>query len=249
VSFREIIRNSSRTRKTKIVLALDLEDSDRRHLLQRSTEMLRQVSEYICAVKINRQLVLSLGLRDGVDRIVAVAHELGLPTIMDAKLNDVGHTNEFMMRSYAGTGFDGIIASPVAGWEGGLDSVFRLADAQGKGVILLVYMSNPGAETYYSVKTETTNGKSRPMFELFAENAVQWKAEGVIVGATRPETIMRVRELVGPTMAIFSPGVGVQGGDPKKAMVAGSDYLIVGRAIYAEPDPSNAAKHYRDIIS
>jgi orotidine-5'-phosphate decarboxylase len=211
--------------------------------------MLRQVSEYICAVKINRQLVLSLGLRDGVDDIVDVAHELGLPTIMDAKLNDVGHTNEFMMRSYADIGFDAIIASPVAGWEGGLDSVFRLASSQGKGVILLVYMSNPGAETYYSMKTAATNGKSRMLFELFAENAVQWKAQGVIVGATRPEIISRVRELVGPTMAIFSPGVGVQGGDPKRTMVAGSDYLIVGRAIYAEADPSDAAKRYRDVIT
>jgi orotidine-5'-phosphate decarboxylase len=226
---------------------LDLEDPDRRRLIKRSGEMLRQVSEYICAVKINRQLVLSLGLRDGVDSIVALAHELGLPAIMDAKLNDVGHTNEFMMRSYADAGFDGIIASPVVGWDDGLDSVFRIANSQGKGVILLVYMSNPGAVTYYSLKIAATNGKSRPVFELFAETAVKWKAHGVIVGATRPEVISKVRKLVGSTIAIFSPGVGAQGGDPRKALVAGSDYLIVGRAIYCEADPSNAAKRYRDL--
>jgi orotidine-5'-phosphate decarboxylase len=247
VSFEERIRNSSEAKRSRIVLALDVEDPDRSNLLRKSTEILRQVSKYICAVKINRQLVLSLGLREGVDSIVSMAHELSLPTIMDAKLNDVGHTNEFMMRAYVDIGFDGIIASPVAGWEGGLDSVFQLAASQGRGVILLVYMSNPGAETLYSQKIAPTNGKPRPVFELFAELAVQWKANGVIVGATKPEIITRVRELVGPSMAIFSPGVGAQGGDATKAMAAGSDYLIVGRSIYAATDPPYEARRYRDL--
>jgi orotidine-5'-phosphate decarboxylase len=247
VSFEERIRVASERNRSKIVLALDVGAPDRDSLLRKSAEILQQASMYICAVKINRQLVLSLGLRDGVDTIIRMAHELSLPTIMDAKLNDVGHTNEFMMRSYADIGFDGIIASPLAGWEGGLDSVFRLAGSLGRGVILLVYMSNPGAETLYSLKTAPINGKPRPVFELFAEMAVQWKANGVIVGATKPEIITRVRELVGPNVAIFSPGVGAQGGDPRKAIAAGSDYLIVGRSIYAQANPSDAAKHYRDM--
>jgi orotidine-5'-phosphate decarboxylase len=166
---------------------------------------------------------------------------------MDAKLNDVGHTNEFMTRSYIATGFDGIIASPVAGWEGGLDSVFQLTGSLGKGVILLVYMSNPGAEALYSLKTEPADGKPRPVFELFAEMAVQWKASGVIVGATKPDIISRVRNLVGPNMGIFSPGVGVQGGDAGKAIAAGADYLIVGRSIYGAGDPSDAARRHREL--
>jgi orotidine-5'-phosphate decarboxylase len=248
VSFEDKIRTASDANKSKIVLALDLEDSNRNTLLRRSSETLQKVSKYICAVKINRQLVLSLGLRDGVDTIVRMAHELSLPAIMDAKLNDVGHTNEFMMRAYADAGFDSIIASPVAGWEGGLDSVFQLAHSQSKAVILLVYMSNPGAEAVYSLKTAPTNGHPRQVFELFAEMAVQWKANGVIVGATKPEIITRVRELIGPKMAIFSPGVGAQGGDPGDAIAAGSDFLIVGRSIYSEPDPSDAARRFRDLI-
>jgi orotidine-5'-phosphate decarboxylase len=247
VSFEEKIRDASEANKSKIVLALDLEDPNRNSLLRKSREMLRKVGKYICAVKINRQLVLALGLHEGVDTIVEMAHELSLPTIMDAKLNDVGHTNEFMTRSYADAGFDGVIASPIAGWEGGLDSVFQSAHSRGKGVILLLYMSNPGAETLYSLQAIMENGKARPMFELFAEMAVQWRANGVIVGATRPEIVTRVRDLIGPNIAIFSPGIGAQGGDPRRALVAGSDYLIVGRSIYSQSDPSEAAKSYRDL--
>lgn len=247
MSFEEMIRKASHANESRIVLALDLENPDPKALLRRSVQILKEVSTYICAVKLNRQLVLSLGLREGVDRILKVAHELSLPTIMDAKINDVGHTNEFIMRSYIEAGFDGVIASPVVGWEGGLDSVFRLANSKGKAVILLVYMSNPGAETFYSLKTMPAVGNPRPVFELFAEMATEWKVNGVIVGATKPEIIARVRELVGHEVAIFSPGVGAQGGDAKRAIAAGSDYLIVGRSIYAEPNPSAAAKRYRDM--
>jgi orotidine-5'-phosphate decarboxylase len=247
VSFEDKIQAASKANKSRIVLALDLEDSNRSLLFRRSQEILRNVSKYICAVKINRQLVLSLGLHDGVDSIVSMAHDLSLPAIMDAKLNDVGHTNEFMTRSYNAAGFDGIIASPIVGWVGGLDSVFQVMHSQNKAVILLVYMSNPGAEGVYSLRAAPGDGKPKPIFEFLTEMALQWKANGVVVGATRPEIIARVRELVGRRISIFSPGVGAQGGDPRQAVDAGSDYLIVGRSIYLESDPSSAARHYRDL--
>lgn len=249
MSFEERIRKASDANKSRIVLALDPEDPDREKLTKRSKDILAEASKYICAVKINRQLVLALGLWHGVDSIVQMAHELSLPTIMDAKLNDVGHTNEFMARSYMDAGFGAIIVSPVVGWEGGLDSVFRLAMSRGRALILLTYMSNPGAEDFYSMKAARTNEIPRPVFEWFTELAVERKAHGLIVGATRPEIIKRVRELAGPGLAIYSPGIGAQGGNPKAALEAGSNYLIVGRAIYDAADPADAAKHYRDLTA
>jgi len=247
VSFEEMIRKASERNRSKIVLALDLEDPDPDTLLQRSSRILKESGEYVCAIKINRQLVLALGLRNGVDKLLKTAHESSLPTIMDAKLNDVGHTNEFMLRSYIDAGFDAVIASPLVGWEGGLDSVFRLAISTGRAVILLVYMSNPGADAFYSLRTMSATGKPKQVFELLAEMAIEWKANGVVVGATKPEIISSVRQLAGREMAIFSPGVGAQGGDARRAVEAGSDYLIVGRSIYTDPIPSAAAKRYRDM--
>ncbi len=249
MSFAEKIQKAAEVNKTRIVLALDLEREEPAQLAATSLGILRKVGKYVCAVKLNRQLVMSLGLHDGVDSVVRLAHDLSLPTIMDAKLNDVGHTNEFIARSYFDVGFDAIIASPVAGWENGLDRVFAEANSRGRAVILLVYMSNPGAEAFYSLAGAHGTGTPRPVFELLAEMAVQWRAHGVIVGATRPEVIARVRDLVGPELAIYSPGVGVQGGDAREALNAGSTYLIVGRAIYDAPDPEKAAKELRASIS
>ncbi len=248
MSFAEKIQNAAEASKSRIVLALDLEGKEPEQLAAKSEKLLRKVSRYICAVKVNRQLVMSLGL-GGVEPVVRLAHDLSLPTIMDAKLNDVGHTNEFMARSYFDVGFDAVIASPVAGWENGLDRVFAQANSRGRAVILLVYMSNPGAEAFYSLEGAHGRGAPRPVFELLAEMAVEWGAHGVIVGATRPEVIARVRELVGSKLAIYSPGVGAQGGDAKKALDAGSTYLIVGRAIYNAFDPEKAAMELRGSIS
>jgi orotidine-5'-phosphate decarboxylase len=228
-------RNQSRT-----VLALDLEGPDQQRLLEKSIRVLRSVKDVICAVKINRQLVLALGVRGVADSILRLANEFSLPAIMDAKLNDVGHTNEFMARTYFDSGFDAIIASPVAGWENGLDKVFEVAEAREKGVILLTYMSNPGAEPFYSLMARDGEDE-RPVFEILTRLAVKWKAHGLIVGATRPAITSRVRQLVGPSLDIYSPGVGAQGGNPGEAVNAGATYIIVGRAIYGSSDPRAAA--------
>jgi orotidine-5'-phosphate decarboxylase len=249
VNFDEKIASAAQKYKTRTVLALDLEEPEPERLATRSRKILDGVKELICAVKINRQLVLALGLRGVADSILKPANDYSLPTIMDAKLNDVGHTNEFMARTYFDLGFDAIIASPVVGWDNGLDTVFESARSRDKAVILLTYMSNPGAEAFYSLMAAQPHGGAKPVFEILTDLAMEWKAHGVVVGATKPEIIERVRALAGPTLPIYSPGVGAQGGDARKAITAGATYLIVGRSIYNAPDPVEAARSIRETTS
>lgn len=248
MAFEEEILRAAERNGTRAVLALDLEDADPSRLLKRSRDVLQSVGGLICGVKINRQLVMALGLGAVKDSILSLASDNGLPTIMDAKLNDVGHTNRFMARTYFDMGFDAVIASPVAGWENGLDTVFQAAKPAKKGVLLLTYMSNPGAERFYSLMAEQPDGHGKPVFEILTELAMEWKASGVIVGATQPQVIARVRELAGPKLPIYSPGVGAQGGNPTAAFEAGSTYLIVGRSIYNSPDPAKAAMEIKRSI-
>ena len=248
MSFEDRILRAADKNGTRTVLALDLEDANASRLLKRSREVLHSVQGLICGVKINRQLVMALGLNAVRDSIIKLANDFSLPTIMDAKLNDVGHTNRFMARTYFDMGFDAVIASPIAGWENGLDTVFEAAHSREKGVILLTYMSNPGAEAFYSLTTHQPDGHGKPVFEILTDLAVEWKAQGVIVGATQPQVISRVRQLAGPNLPIYSPGVGAQGGDPKTALDAGSTYLIVGRSIYNSSDPAKAAMEFRHPI-
>jgi len=245
VSFEEKILSVASRNQSRTVLALDLEDPDPSQLLSKSMDVVRSVGDLICAIKVNRQLILGLGLGAVADSIIKLANDFSIPTIMDAKLNDVGHTNEFMARTYFDAGFDAIIASPVAGWKDGLDMVFEAAASRKKGVLLLTYMSNPGAEAFYSLIADQGKGGKKPVFEVLTERALEWNAHGLIVGATRPQIISRVGQLVSSKLPIYSPGVGAQGGEAKRAVEAGATYLIVGRAIYASNDPRSAATRFR----
>jgi orotidine-5'-phosphate decarboxylase len=154
-----------------------------------------------------------------------------------------------MARTYFDMGFDAVIASPIAGWENGLDTVFEAANSRKKGVILLTHMSNPGAEAFYSLMAQQPDGHGKPVFEILTALAVEWKAKGVIVGATQPQVISRVRQLAGPNLPIYSPGVGAQGGDPKAALEAGSTFLVVGRSIYNSSEPAKAAMEFRRLLA
>jgi orotidine-5'-phosphate decarboxylase len=117
-TFKTSINQASERLKTKIVLALDLTDRDRTTLSTRCIDILEAASPYICALKLNRPLVLRLCLDREIKDLLERAHDLGLVTIMDAKLNDVAHTNLATAVQYFDAGFDALIASPFVGWEG-----------------------------------------------------------------------------------------------------------------------------------
>jgi len=237
--------DSSHAKESRIVLALDLQNSTPSSLMSRSIDILKKTEKSICALKLNRQLILPLGLRR-VSKIVELAHSLDLPTIMDCKINDVAHTNRAIAEYYFSSGFDAITASPFVGWLGGLDAVFESAKKHNAGVILLAYMSHPGSiEGYGQIVINPVDGKAYPQYLIFAKKALAWKADGVIVGATFAERIREVSRIVQGEVPIYSPGVGAQGGKVVEAITLGADYLIVGRSIYNSKDPAQAAEDLR----
>jgi len=245
--FKSIIKTAAKKASSNIVLALDLTHDDREMLLRNAIGTLEKVYQYICAVKINRQLVLPLGLFNGVRKILKQTESMGLPVIMDCKINDVGHTNLEIAKRYFEAGFDAVTVNPFVGWEGGLQPVFELAKKLGRGIIVLVYMSHKAAwEGYGQTVYDPSKKKNRPQYLIFAEKALSWGADGAVVGATYPEKIREVYEVLKDSVPIYSPGVGAQGGSLEAAIKAGARYLIVGRSIIQASDPAEAAKTIRD---
>lgn len=248
-TFKERIEESSRTKGSNIILALDLTPEEPESLLSKSMRVLEETYRYICALKINRHLVLPLGLFGGVAKILEAAQDLGLPTIMDCKINDVGHTNRVIAEQYFKAGFDAVTANPLVGWEGGLKPVFEVARKAGRGVIILVYMSHKAASEGYGQRVyDPTAGVVKPQYVVFAERALSWGADGAVVGATYPEKIREVHAVLERRVPIYSPGVGVQGGSVESAVSSGARYLIVGRSIVLADDPCEAAKSLRERV-
>lgn len=247
LSFKQKMESSAKKAKSNIILALDLPADKPSRLLSRSIKILESVHPYLCGLKLNRQAVLPLGLFDGVQKIVKSAHDLGLPTIMDAKINDIGNTNRAIAEYYFKAGFDAVIASPFVGWEEGLQPVFEVAHQMNRGVILLVYMSHKDAfEGFGQTVRDRETGELRSQYMVFAEKTLKWEADGAVVGATYPEKIREVNAVLKDKVPIYSPGVGAQGGDIEAAVKAGARYLIVGRTIVLAEDPAEAAKRLRD---
>lgn len=250
MGFKRFIEDAAAMNESPIVVGLDPTGENEEDLFRRSLKLIGSVSRLVCAVKINHQLVLPLGLHDRVARLVDEVHRQGIPAIMDAKINDVGHTNEFIASQYFSAGFDAVIANPFVGYKDGLEPVFRLARSQEKGILLLVHMSHKGAaEGYGQTVLDESTGERRYQFEVFAERALRWEADGAIVGATFPDIITRVRSILGEVVPIFSPGVGVQGGSPSDAIAAGAKYVIAARSICESEDPARSAENLRRSVA
>ncbi len=246
MSFKQKMEQTAAEKKSSIVLALDFPYQplpERKILQERAASTLDMVAPYICAVKINHHLTLPLGVFGGIQTLVKSAHEKGLLVIMDAKVNDIGATNAAISEYYFEAGFDAIIANPFVGWEEGLKPVFDLAVKNQAGVILLGYMSHKGAAEGYGQTLCDPDCTMTKQYIAFARKASDWHADGVVVGATVPDKIREIYEVVGEAVPIYSPGVGTQGGAAEAALKAGARYLIVGREIVQAKDPAEAAEN------
>ena len=243
------MEENSKKKQSSIILALDFpyqKPQDSLALVEKAATMLDMVSPYICAVKINHHLVLPLGTFGGVKSLVDMAHEKGLLSIMDCKVNDIGNTNTVIAEYYFDAGFDALIANPFVGWEEGLKPIFEVATRRERGVILLAYMSHKGAAEGYGLTVrDPITGAETKQYLAFARKAGKWNADGVVVGATAPDKIREIRIVLGEEVPIYSPGVGAQGGGAETALKAGARFLIVGREIVHAEDPSLEAEALR----
>jgi orotidine-5'-phosphate decarboxylase len=195
-------------------------------------------ADLVCCFKPQFAHFAALRAEDALERLIAHIHAAhpGVPVILDAKRGDIGSTAQH----YAGEAFDRYRADAVTvNPYLGRDSVQPFLDRADKGVIVLCRTSNPGARDLQDLDT---GGK--PLYRHVAQLvAREWNANGncaLVVGATYPDELREVREIVGD-MTILVPGIGAQGGDVQAVVRNGKnaqgDGLIISssRAIlYAD---------------
>lgn len=245
-TFAERIKRSSNLHKSRLVLALDPSHIKRNDLLRFANDTVNLLSDHICAIKINFHILLPLDLYSEVKTITDLAHSHDLQTIADIKLNDITNTNEVALSHLWSAGFDAITINPFIGF-GALRDAIANAHKKSNGVIALVYMSHESASDTYGLKIKDDRNRSKHIYELFLDWVKELGADGMVVGATLPEIIKQCSKRVKGRIAIFSPGVGVQGGDAKQALANGSDYLIVGRSIIGAKDPKKEASRMQHL--
>lgn len=196
-------------------------------------------------------------LKDVIDAAHAQSARLGskIPVILDAKRGDIASTAEAYARAAFETlGADALTVNPYLG-RNALEPFLRHPL---KGVFLLCKTSNPGAADLQDLTVDggrwPVDGPSSLLYEHVARLAQGWNSAdnlGLVVGATYPEALTRVRSAA-PDLWFLVPGVGAQGGDLETALrlalrADGKGLLInVSRAISRSENPGRAAANLRD---
>jgi orotidine-5'-phosphate decarboxylase len=144
---------------------------------------------------------------------VAYAHGKDVPVLLDAKRADIGNT----CRQYAQVleEVDAITVNPYLG----RDALSPFLSREDRGVFVLCRTSNAGGADLQDLELAAGD----PLYERVAALADTWNENGnvgLVVGATAPEELERVREIV-PDLPFLVPGVGAQGGDAEAAVEYG----------------------------
>lgn len=223
-------------KKGRLILANDYPPSSG-NLESKTISNIKKLSKYLCGLKINFHLLLPLGSKE-IKNINKIAHQHGLVTIADIKLNDIGNTNENTTDILWKLGFDAVIVNPIMGKDS-LKNIINSAHKKNKGVITLCHMSAPEAKLSYEMNVKSDKKK---LYELFLDWAISENADGIIAGATFPKIISFCKNKAKNRLSIYSPGIGTQGGKIKNVLNAGTDFFIVGRSILNSKNPVAVAK-------
>jgi orotidine-5'-phosphate decarboxylase len=143
-----------------------------------------------------------------------------VPVILDAKRGDMGSTAEqYAKEVFERYGADAVTLSPFQGF----DSIEPYLKYPGRGAFLLCRTSNPGGDALQAQRLASVAGQPLLYEHIASLVHGEWNRNGqlgLVVGATYPAEIERVRALA-PTLPLLIPGVGAQGGDAQAAVRAG----------------------------
>jgi len=195
---------------------------DATHIFDFCAHTVDATHDVVCAFKPQIAYFAAHRAEAQLERLIAHIRNVApmVPIILDAKRGDIGSTAEqYAIEAFERYGADAVTLSPFMGF----DSVAPYLKYHGKGAFLLCRTSNPGGDDLQNQRLAGLAGEPR-LFEHIAQLAQgPWNLNGqlgLVVGATYPEEIARVRHIA-PTLPLLIPGVGTQGGDAKATVKAG----------------------------
>lgn len=181
-------------------------------------------SDVVAAYKPQIAFYAALGAEKQLEELIDYIHSsTRVPVILDAKRGDIDST----AKAYAAEAFvryevDAVTVNPYLGG----DSLAPFTRFQEKGIYVLCRTSNPGG-----ADLQHRQEAGRTLYEQVAALAAgSWNTHGnlgLVVGATRPDELARVRSIA-PRMPLLVPGAGAQGADMSEAAAAnqGGPWLV-----------------------
>ena len=230
MNFTDLLRAAERQNQSLLCVGLDPEPSrfpaafkgDASRIFDFCAAIVDATTDLALAFKPQIAYFAAHRAEDQLERLIAHIRRSApqVPVILDAKRGDIGSTAEqYAIEAFERYGADAVTLSPFMGF----DSVQPYLKHHGKGAFLLCRTSNPGGDDFQAQRLADVVGTPR-LYEHIAQLAQgPWNTHdqlGLVVGATYPAEIERVRALA-PTLPLLIPGVGAQGGDARATVQAG----------------------------
>ena len=229
---------ASITARDRLIVALDLPS------VAEARSFVDRMGPTVTFYKIGLELFMAGGL----ELARALVGE-GKQVFLDMKLLDIANTVERATRNAAATGVTFLTVHAH-------DSKTLRAAAAGKagtglrilGVTVLTNLDSA------DVREQGQAGSIEELVARRAKLVHDAGCDGVVASGLEAA---RVREVVGPGIAIVTPGIRLAGeptGDqaravtPQIAIASGADYIVVGRPINAAADPQQAAETFVQAI-
>ena len=191
-------------------------------------DIVEATADLACAFK---PQVAYFGAHRAEDQLEALIQHIrqrhpDVPVILDAKHGDIGPTAaQYATEAFERYRADAVTLSPLMG----LDSIEPFLQDPLHGAFVLCRTSNPGGSDL-----QTLDVGGQPLYERIAQlAATRWNVNGqlgLVVGATYPQDLARVRAIA-PHLAVLVPGIGAQGGDIDATLRAGLDMHGAGLVI------------------
>jgi orotidine-5'-phosphate decarboxylase len=230
MTFTDMLSAASARNQSMLCVGLDPEPTrlpaglrdDASKIYDFCTAIVDATADLVCAFKPQIAYFAAHRAEDQLERLMQHirANAPHVPVILDAKRGDIGSTAEqYAKEAFERYGADAVTLSPFMGF----DSITPYLAYHGKGAFLLCRTSNPGGDDLQNQRLANVDGQPL-LYEHIARLAQgPWNTNGqlgLVVGATYPAEIERVRALA-PTLPLLIPGVGAQGGDAAATVRAG----------------------------
>ena len=216
-------------------------------------QIIEATAHVACAYKPNLAIYEAMGPSGllSLEKTLDIIRQItpNTPIIGDGKRADIGLCSIAYTKTLFDTyKFDAVTVNPYLG----VDALAPFLDRKDKGVFILCHTSNPGARDIQELKViQGADPIAHPLYEVVAELAQKWNSNGnvgLVVGATYPEQISRVRQIC-PNMLFLIPGVGAQGGNIGKTVSCAIDGQGMGFIINVSRQIMYAAKTPRGVQS
>ena len=226
MTFAEKLLAASRRNHSLLCVGLDPDPSlmPVADIFEFNRAIVEATSDLVCAYKPNLAFYEAAGI-PGLEALRRTLECIPdhIPVIGDAKRGDVQPSSRFYAQAMFDVwGFDAVTVSPYLGGDA-LEPFLAYRD---RGVFVLCRTSNPGARELQDLDSAPPyGGDPRPLFEWVAMRALAWNDAdnvGLVVGATYPDELRRVRELC-TDMPILVPGIGAQEGSLERSVEDGVD--------------------------